>query len=136
MSAPNFLAGGTIYPCRFVFKNADPHEVEQAASAITPLIGISQEGTHDTPGLSGAGTDAASDGEQLHVYTEGDECLLEVVTTVAAGNRLKSDADGKGTPLLGTETAAETFVGAIALDDGAAGEKIRVQVKIYSVRPA
>lgn len=127
LNSPNFIARGTIRPSRFVRIDTatDFGVLESDAGSLS--IGISQEGTRDTPGVSGAGTDAASVGEPIHVYGLGDTPMLEVGAAVASGDRLKSDADGKGVAVA----ADADFFGAIALEAGAAdGVKIRVQIVI------
>jgi hypothetical protein len=51
------------------------------------------------------------------------------------GNLLKSDADGKGVPIATTGTTIQQY-GAMALESGKSGEKIRVFIMLGSERPA
>jgi hypothetical protein len=128
--APNFVAGGTIAPCRFVSMSATgatpaDHTVFQAtAGAGTEgdlVDGISQEGTRRFDSA-----DAAIAGDQLKVYGPGDVCLLELGSGgCTAGQLLKPDANGKGI----AATTDQDRVGARALQSGAAGTKVRVQVQ-------
>lgn len=133
MAAPNYTADGDINPCRFVKMDGAASTyfrvLECAAVTDTP-IGISQEGSREAPGLSGASALAAAAGDTLQVHGLGDECLLELGTGGAsAGDLLGPDADGKGIALTPADGGgAEKYIGAIALQPGSAGEKIRVQV--------
>lgn len=129
LNSPSFIANGTILPSRFVRLDSvapkDHAVIQSVAGSLS--IGVSQEGTRDAGGVAGAGTDAASANETIHVYGPGDVCLLEVGAAVAVGARLKSDANGKGIAVA----AAGDHYGAIALEAGAAdGVKIRVLVQI------
>jgi len=120
---PHFVANGDIRPCRFV-----KHDTSIAAAAVLEAdaderpIGISMEGTEQFP-ATGNSANAASAGKELDVHIIGDMCLLELGTGGATvDGLLKSDADGKGV----AATADAEWVGAIALETGIAGEKIRV----------
>jgi len=133
-ASPSFKAGGDIAPSRFVKGGSAAHTVIQAtANAVT--IGISFEGTQEPP-IPGYSTAlAASDGEQLKVYGEGEECLIEAGGTIAAFGEVKSDANGKAVAAAATGTVVQQ-VAAIALEGGASGEFIRVQIRTAKVRPA
>jgi hypothetical protein len=130
-SSPNFVAGGTIAPCRFVSMSATgqtpaDHTVFQAtAGAGTEgdlVDGISQEGTRAFDNS----TQAATVGDHLRVHGPGDVCLLELGSGgCTAGQLLKADANGKGIAC----TTDQDRVGARALQSGAAGTKVRVQVQ-------
>jgi len=117
-------AGGNIYPCRFV-KYSDDYKVTQA-TANDPVFGISQMGTNVPPIPDVTSQYAAVSGQTLHVFQDGEECLLELAASLTAGTKLKSDANGKGVA-VGTGSVQE--MGAILLEDGADGElrKVRVQ---------
>lgn len=131
---PNLQAGGTIRPCRFV-KVTDDH-VGSEADANERVIGISGVDTNQPP-LSDlvSSSNHATVGQQLKLFGEGDVCLLEIGDTVTASQLLKSDADGKGVPIATTGTTIQN-IGARALQGGAAGAFIQVQVTIFSERPA
>jgi hypothetical protein len=129
-SSPNFVAGGTIAPCRFVSMTATgatpaDHTVFQATAGAgtegDQVDGISQEGTRAFDNS----TQAATATDHLKVYGPGDVCLLELGSGGCnAGALLKSDASGKGIAI----TTDQDRVGARALQAGAAGTKVRVQV--------
>lgn len=118
------IAEGVIRPARFVKIGTDEGALLECDAGERP-IGISFRGTRRSQ-LLYTGDDLAQSGEPLSYYTAGARCWLEVVATVAAGDRLKSDADGKGTPA----TADAEIYGATALADGVAGELIPVVVDI------
>lgn len=131
---PNYVAVGQIRPSRFVTL-VDDFAVEEA-DANEIICGIAMEGTRTAPISDVVTTNiAAESGDSLQVYGDGEECLLECGDTVVAGNRLKSDADGKGVPMATTGTTIQHY-GAQALQDGAASELIRVFIRIGSERPA
>lgn len=122
---PSFVANGDIYPCRFVKIDTTvttaPRVIQNAANS-TASLGVSMEGTKAAP-TDGASTLAASAGLQLSVHIMGDMCLLQLgVGGAVVGDSLTSDADGKGV----ITTTAGHHVGAIALQSGAADEKIFV----------
>jgi hypothetical protein len=124
LSNPQMTAGGDIYPCRLVkLSTSADFKVLQATAGDRP-IGISQEGTRYAPGTPADTGIAAAAGDTPRVFGLGEICLLELGTGGAVRNDLlKSDANGKG-----VTASAGDEVGAIALESGAAGEKIKVQV--------
>jgi len=134
--SPNYVAGGTIRPSRFVKidTSADDRVVE--ATANDALAGVAQVGTNRVPLSDLVSTsNAAIAGEQLKVYGEGDFCHLEAGAAIANGELLKSDSVGRGVPALTTGTTSQN-VGARALETAsAAGELVRVQVVLDSPRP-
>lgn len=124
MPSPNFIAGGNIRCSRFVKQSTAADNTVLEADAGERTIGISQEGGREPPLPSVTTMYAAQAGDNIHVYGDTEQCLLELGDTVVRGDRLKSDADGKGVPAATTD-----LFGAIALTSGASGEKIRVQVQ-------
>ena len=135
MPASNYMSGGTIRPSRFVNTLTTEDNTVEEADANEAIIGIAQEGAREPP-LPGVTLVAASDGDNVQVYQDGDECLLELGGTVAAGDYLKSDTGGKGVAIATTGATAQE-IGARALGSGASGEKIRVRVVIQTkVYPA
>ena len=137
-TSPNLIAAGDIRPNRYVKidSTAGNSHYGLEADANEKVIGICGGETTQPP-LSDLVTTAlhASSGKHIHLYGDGDECLLEISATVVQGDRLKSDGDGKGTPVATSGTTLQEY-GAIALEAGSSGDKIRVQVTLGSVRPA
>lgn len=131
---PNYIARGDIRPSRLVKADTATDNGVKEADANERIVGISSEAGREAPIPSVATILAGQDGDNIHVYGEGEECLLELGGTVAAGDLLKSDNDGKGVVQATTGTTAQE-TGARALTSGASGEKIRVVVstrhKIY-----
>jgi len=124
-----FRAGGTIRPSRFVKITGD--STVEECDAGDPIFGISGEWTRDTPVdvYTSTGINAALDGDQVTIYGTGDAgCLLEIAGVVTAGSLLQSDANGAGIVLTTIPATADQEAGAVALEAGAAGDKIRVQV--------
>lgn len=130
------MANGNVRPSRFVqYDTTAPHKgIEGTANA--KLIGVAMEGSNYPP-LSDLGITvyAAQAGEYMKLYGDGDECLLECGDTVTTGDYLKSDATGRGVPILLVGTVLQR-IGAIAQEDGAVGHLIRVSVHISSERPS
>lgn len=128
MSSPllGLVATGNIAPSRFV-KLSGSFGAAQAAADDRP-IGISGEYTkrHDS-------TLHAESGDQVLVYGLGQVCLLEVSANVAAGQLLKSDANGAGVPVATNATPTQQWFGAVALESRSSGELCRVQVIIGNV---
>lgn len=133
---PSLVSGGNIYPCRFVKQSAaaDYRGLQCGANEVS--LGISHEGTNYPP-LSDLVVSAyhAAAGDPIGLYGEGEECLLLAGDTIVRGNRIKSDADGKGVPVLTVGTVVQN-VGAIAQESCASGSMFRVQIRHESVRPA
>lgn len=124
-----YVAGGDIYPCRFIKQsNTAPFTVVQASASTDVIIGISAEGTTLVPidGYTNASSVfAATEGLPVPYWGEHDECLLEMAETCDPGDLLTADAEGKGVVASGTEK-----VGARALQgSNAPGQKIRVAVE-------
>ena len=130
---PRYISGGTIQPSRIVKMDVTkPFTVLQADAANTPLVGVSQEGSMDPPGVVGSATDAARADKTLRVHGPGEECLLEYGAAVATGDFLKPDAVGRGIPVTFGEAAGHRHA-AIALEDGVLGTKGRVLVVIGTI---
>ena len=129
------FAGGDIYPCRFVKQSAAADFNVLQATANDPIKGISQAGTNLPPIPEVTSDKAAVAGQQLRIHTPPEGCLLELGGTVAAGDRLKADNDGKGVAIATSGTTPQRY-GAVAQQGGDAGEKIRVEVVIGVESPA
>lgn len=123
MSNTQMEAGGNIYPCRFVSYSGEYVVTQTGANG--KCFGISQPGTNEAPTPSESNGYAAISGQQLTVYQETSEPLLELGGTVSAGDELKSDTNGKGVALAGS---GSENIGAIALQDGVSGTKIKVRM--------
>lgn len=131
---PSYVAEGDIRPSRFVKIGSGDFSVLEA-DANEAVLGIAMEGTKTAP-IPSASANAAEDGDHLHVYGPGEECLLELGSGgITAGAYLKSDADGKGVAAA-TTGATQQNRGARALEGGAEGDKVRVVVHIETNYPA
>lgn len=134
MSQPkNMMANGTIVRCRFV--KMDPtanHKVIQCAAVNDFIIGIAgdEARTAPTPDVGIDPYQIAQSGEPVDVHTNTSECTLEIGTGgVLAGDRITSDANGKG--VKNPKTGHPPRIGAIALTAASAGELALVQVCIF-----
>lgn len=134
----SWIAGGNIAPSRFVkasttANNTALQATDGSASHGDPVVGISQKGTHNVPGtIGGVAIDdgyAAIAGMSVGVYDQADSekgqfIDLELGGTVAAGDYLKSDANGKGV----TSSTDGDYYGARTFVAGVAGQLVRVQI--------
>ena len=130
-----WTAGGTIRPSRFIKADSSAPKTALEADANERIIGVSQLGTRDAPGTNGAGTDAASSGEEFQAFGLGDVCLIELGGTVTASAQVKSDAEGCAVAAATTGTTLQ-WVGGVALQGGVAGEKVLIQIMSYPYYPA
>lgn len=143
-TTPSFLANGNIQPCCPVKLDrtsaSTSHMVIQAAAVTDQLIGISQEGSHDAPGVGSGTALAAKQGQQLVVYGPGEECLVYAVGAITQGDELiyatetgPTGSDYAGVTLVGVSTG--TLSGTLqysigqALETAADGTKFRMTVR-------
>lgn len=132
LNSPAYFASGDISPSRFVFISND-FRVQQSG-ANGRIVGISQEGTRRYPSTIQSADDglAAKSGESVTVYGMGHSNIyLELGGTVAAGAYCKSDSLGRGVTSTG---ASADSLGAMALEAGVSGDKIRVYVLLNPAR--
>lgn len=119
-------ANGNIYPSRFVKLDGSVNNAVLQAGANDVIFGVSQEGTRTAP-IPDASAYAAIQYENVRVYTAMQTCRLQLGATVTTERRLKSDADGKGTPVVGGTNSHENW-GAMAVEAGSANEFAEVLV--------
>jgi len=133
---PRLVAGGNVYPARFLKMSTVADDRCLQADANAQLIGISYPEGKYSP-LSDLVTTNyhAVAGDSVGLYGDGEQCLLELGGTVTRGGRIKADADGKGVAVATTGTTLQQY-GAIALESGVSGDKIRVYVLLGSERPS
>ena len=132
--SPRWIAGGTIEVSRFVKADIGAGKLYKAlqAGANDKIVGISQDGPYDAPGVTGAADDAARENLPLKVFGLGEECLLKAGTGGwTAGDHLESDASGQGVTVAVT-VASVRNIGAIGLETVAAGELGRVQIVLFT----
>jgi hypothetical protein len=127
------IAAGDVFPSRFV-KVAGDFTFGQA-TANDPIFGISHAGTNYPPIPEVSADKAATAGQSIRIHKPGERCLLKAGGTVVAGDRLKSDADGKGVAIAAAGTVPQRY-GAVALHGGALDELIEVEVVFGVESPA
>lgn len=130
------LAKGNILPSRFVSLHSTDESSAVQSGDNAEIIGVAQPGTNK-PAISGwvDPTYAAESGQSVLVAGIGSVVLVEAGANVTPGKFLKSDSQGRAVPVATTGTTIQNY-GAVALQGGAAGDKIRVQVVLGKVRPA
>lgn len=121
-----YVANGNIRPSRFVKLDTTAVGKVLEADANDPVYGVSQEGTRNPPYSSLDDGFCAIAGENVRVYTEPEECWLQIGSGgCTVDDMLKSDADGKGV----TTTTETENAGALALETGLEDQLIRVRVR-------
>ena len=122
---PNYIAGATLSPKRFVTLQTDADlTVEESNAGDTP-VGITGIGSRVAPIPElGSTVQHALVGEGCRVHGLGEECFLEAGGEITAGDLLKPDNDGKGV----TATTGDEY-GARALTAASSGEDVRVFVE-------
>lgn len=120
----NFVCGSAIYPSRFVKVSASADYQCLPCTASDTPDGISQEGGRYPP-VTGATGVAGDTNDPLAVYAVQQTCILELGSTVTRGSLVGPDSAGKGIPALTGQT-----YGAVALESGVSGNKIRVEIII------
>lgn len=124
-ACPQLKSGGTINPSCFIKVSTAANQTALQAGAGDLPIGISMEGSQQSPNLNT--TYAAATGDFFKFYALGDVCLLTIGSGgCTAGDALKSDANGNGV----TGTVGTDKCGAIALETAASGELAMVQIVI------
>ena len=120
----HFVAGGAIYPSRFVKIDTSADQTVLQCGANEMGFGISQTGTHDAPGLNGSTAYAANaELDPIKVFLLGERAPLQAGSGgFTAGSLLSSDADGKGVEsgsnwamAIAEETCAEGEIGYVRL---------------------
>jgi hypothetical protein len=128
MPAPGVAttAGGNIAPRRFVKQSTTAPNTVLQAGAGDKVFGISQTSSRNAPYLTLDDGFTAIAGEPVRVFGPGEIAPLQYGGTVTAGQRLKSDANGKG---IATTADGDEY-GAVALQSGIADEIGEVRVEI------
>jgi hypothetical protein len=134
------IGSGTVAPCRFVSyctavasTTGNPGHggyadflVYASPSGGTP-IGISEQGQQLPPTDENYGTTTWAEGQLIGIYGVGRTCLLELGSTVTAGQLLGPLSDGTG---KGGVVSTNATMGAIAKQGGVSGDLIQVIVEV------
>lgn len=126
MSSPKLIAGGTIYPSRFVMGDVNNAFTGLQATAGAGILGISHESTRNAPipELTDSQPHVIS-GEAIGLYEPNEICLLELGGSVDPFAFVKADSNGKGVAATGNDVN----VGGVALQGGASGQLIQVHLR-------
>lgn len=122
---PNYVAGGTIYPKRFVTLQTDADLTVEQSGADEQAVGVSGIGAKYAPIPEVTTNPHAEDGDQPVVHGAGEEAYLTSGEAVAAGVYLKPDTNGKGV----AASAGEYYSARALTHTDAADEDIRVFVE-------
>lgn len=127
---PALVASGNILPFRAV-KMSGEHKGAQCGSNEV-AIGLARGGTNYAP-LNGiiSTNYAAQEGQPISLIGDGEIGFCVSGASFSAGNKLKSDTNGKLVPVA---NSGKENVVAIALEDAGAGDiQARVQVNIHTI---
>ncbi len=134
ISAPKSMyANGTINHGVFVKLDPTVNNSVIVAGTNDKVHGIAQLGGRvaPTPDVTTSPYVAALQGDSISVMTNTAECLLLAGTGGwSTGDELTSASDGSG--VKNPKTGHPSRIGAIALENAAAGEYALVQVTIYN----
>ena len=120
---PRLVAGGTIYPARFIELDITADNTAIAATAgASRLIGVTTEATREAPIPEATSpTPAANAGEPVEFYRLGENgAKIELGGTVTRGDWVQPKSDGSG---KGVKAASGMGAG-WALQSGVSGEKV------------
>lgn len=125
---PQLVAGGDIYPGRFLTLSAAADFTAVQATANSRIIGVSGLGSNYPPLTDLVSTNKhATAGQPVDIKGDGEVAQVYAGDAVTAGDRLKADTNGKAVPIATTGTTLQNY-GAVALQSGAADELIWVQI--------
>ncbi len=121
------IAGGDIYPCRFITEDTTDGQFVAATASTSKIVGISFQDGRRSQYVDSSGKLAAS-GEPFSFYTLAEWCNLEMTSSAGTtgGAYLMATVGGLGIP-VGSDGS---FYGAKARDGCLAGQFVPVQVII------
>jgi len=120
---PALIAGGDIYPWRFVKVSTAADDTGlQAAEANATVLGVSDGSTKVAVGT---GSDLHAASTDPITLQGGDVVLVQCSGNITRGALVESDANGKAQ--AATTTTGARFHGYVALQSGSDGLIIRVQ---------
>lgn len=135
-AVPQLIAGGNISPSTFVKVSTAANNTCLQAGDNERVVGVSQVGAKDPPGVSGASAYAAVSGDTVQLFGEGDVCLVLVGSGgVTRGALVKSTSAGAAVLAATTGTTLQWVAGE-ALSTASEGEYVRIQVKVFPYYPA
>ena len=119
------IAGGDIYPCRFVTEDTVDGQFVAATASNSKICGVSFQDGRRSQYVDASGKLAAS-GEPFSFYTLAENCNVEMTSSAGCtgGNYLMATAGGLG--IVATGDGA--YYGAKARDTVLAGQFVPVQV--------
>lgn len=122
---PALIAGGDIYPFRFVKPSTAADDTGlQAAEATTPILGVSDGSTRISVGTGSDKHAILGDPITLQGGANGT-VLVQCAGNITRGSFVEADADGKA--VTATTTTGTRYHGFVALQSGAADRIIRIQ---------
>jgi len=123
---PALIAGGDVYPFRFVKPSTTADDTGlQADGATVPILGVSDGSTRIAVGTGSDKHAISGDPITLQGGATGT-VLVECAGNITRGAFVESDADGKAVTATIT-VGATRYHGFVALQSGAAGRIIRIQ---------
>lgn len=133
---PQLIAGGNISPSTFVKVSTAANKTCLQAGANERVVGVSQVGVKDPPGVSGASAYAAVAGDTVQLFGKDDICPVLVGSGgVTRGANVKSDASGAAVLSATTGTTMQWVAGE-ALETASEGEYALIQIGVFPHYPA
>ena len=121
---PNYRAGATLYPKRFVTLQTDEDLTVEESNAGDMPIGVTGIGSRAAPIPSVTVVEHAIVGEQPMIHGLGEEAFITAGDNITAGAKLKPDNDGKAV----VASAGDKY-GGTALSAAATGEDCRIFIQ-------
>ncbi len=117
-----------IPPYRFVQVDALGYDYIKLAGANTKNLGVGPAGIHDQDGT----TNAADIDDQVEYY-HGGRAKIELGGTVAVGDFVKSDANGKAVVIATpSESADSQYVCGQCLVGGVSGDVGQIEIMLFA----
>lgn len=113
-----------IPPYRFVVVDALGYDYIKLAGANGKVLGVGPAGIHDQDGTTNAG-----DLDDQMEYYAGGRVKIELGGTVAVGDFVKSDANGKAVVIAAG--AGSQYVGGQAIVGGASGDVGQIEIMLF-----
>lgn len=125
------VSGGALRRSRVVYMSDDYKVLEMSVNTSFAPFGILQEYCRYAPGtpFDTSLQAATASGQEVLVYCDGATAIAECGGTVTAGKLVTSDSTARIVDVGGAPPFSMYVVGR-ALEDGAAGDVIRIEVII------
>jgi hypothetical protein len=123
------VSGGNLRRGRVVFLSDDFTVLEMSTALSFPVFGVTQIHSRKAPGTPfDTSLYAAQSGDEVTVTVQGGTALAECGNTVTAGHYVVADSTARVANAGGSAPPFSMHIVGKALEDGAAGDVVRVLV--------